>query len=211
MQPVDLSRIAQIETILSEWLEVPGITLFCGRWGDGATMELLPSSPPQLTEARYDGCFAGLRDLTISGQSHHIHLDLNQFRYAVYSIEPSVCFGFKPSFELRFSRRMRKNDDTWGFAVGLRAPYPGGMLDQRSVLGFFSRLAGHARRYPAVTRLRVAPGSTARIPAGLRREVEELFLSSIGPVAPALPDGDFDRRLMAIFETLRPESDTRCA
>lgn len=115
-------QMSAVETILREWIADPDITLVCGRWADGGIMELVPAGRARLTPARYDGSFAGLRDLELDGAGHHLHLDLTKLAHAAYVLAPSVCFGYRPSFELRFARDATSARDTHGLALGMRQP-----------------------------------------------------------------------------------------
>ncbi len=146
------AHITQIETVLRTWLADPAITLICGNWAKGSIMELLPEGRATLSGPRYAEPFAGLRDLHLDGQGHHVHLDLARFACAVYTIAPSVCYGFRPSFELHF----RRDDDEPGFALALsvRDPWRGAALARDRVVGYFQRVLAHRIQFADVVRFR---------------------------------------------------------
>ena len=64
------SPIDTVDAIVREWLADPELTLICGRWSDGGLMELMPEGRATLTQPRYCGDFAGLRDLNLTGQPY---------------------------------------------------------------------------------------------------------------------------------------------
>ena len=143
-------HIASIEAILRAWLEMPDYTVFSGDWRDGAVMELLPGSA-RLSEPRYGGRFAGIRDLRIGDGAHHVHLDLGRLSRARYLIAPSVCYGFKPSFELRLTADGNDPMSRFGIGFAVRAPYDGPSIREEVVRRYLQRVADHLRVYPEVT------------------------------------------------------------
>ena len=108
------SRTSRIEALIREWLADPDVVLVCGRWSAGVIAEIFPAGTGVLTPQGYDGRFAGVRDLTIPGTRHHLHLDLGKFRGALFLVAPSVCFGFRPSFEVWFDTAERDAIDLAG-------------------------------------------------------------------------------------------------
>jgi len=86
---------------IAAWLEHPNTTIACGRWCDGSVSELLPRGRARLLPARYNDCFIGVRELRIGDSPHHMHIDLGRLHHIRYVVAPSVCFGFRPSFEAR--------------------------------------------------------------------------------------------------------------
>lgn len=149
-------HIDAADTVLRDWLGDPDLTLVCGRWGDGAIMELMPEGRAALTLPRYEGEFAGLRDLELDGQAHHLHLDLALFTRVVYLVAPSVCFGFRPSFELRFCADEAHAARQFGLGMSLRRPYRGANLNHEPVRRYLRRLAAHRRRFPEVVCVRAS-------------------------------------------------------
>jgi hypothetical protein len=140
---VDGTRIGSIERIVRDWLDEPELLVLAGRWADGAVMELVPTSPPLLTAQRYEGRFAGLRDLLLNGQAHHVHLDLGRLNCATYLVCPSVCFGFRPSFELRLHASDADPLDRFGLGFSLRTPYRNGRIARAAVGRYFARYRRH--------------------------------------------------------------------
>lgn len=148
------SRTAQIEAVIQEWLSDPGITLICGDWPRGSIMEIVPEGKARLTPPRYPAPFSGLRDLVLDGQGHHLHLDLEKLSLAVYSVVPSVCYGYRPSFEVHFTGG--DVDSPCAFAMSVTNPYRGANADTAALVPYFRRMLDHHRRYPEVTRFRTA-------------------------------------------------------
>lgn len=144
---LDAQRIASVEAIVRDWLEEPELLVIAGRWGNGAVMELVPRSPPLLTAPRYEGRFAGLRDLLLDGEGHHVHLDFARLDQATYLVSPSVCFGFRPSFELRLHARGGDPVEGFGLGFSLRWPYRGGSLARAAVQRYFGRYRRHRAAY----------------------------------------------------------------
>lgn len=143
-----------VAAILAEWLAEPEVTLVCGRWGNGAIMEVIPRGAAILTPRRYDGRFAGLRDVRLAGQEHHLHVDLARMTRVTYAVEPSVCFGFRPSFEVRFARADTPDAEP-ALTIALRSPYRGRELDADAVERFFVRMIRHCDVHPG----RVVPAT----------------------------------------------------
>ncbi|MCW5625226.1 MAG: hypothetical protein KIT73_10975 [Burkholderiales bacterium] len=136
------------ETILREWLADDDINLFCGRWDEGSIMELLPAGNAVLTDPKYDGPFAGLRDLRIAGSAHHIHLDFGKLDRVQYRIAPSVCFGFRPSFEIRFHRDRRDPATAYGLGLAVATPYAHRQLNLPTIERYVERMQRHRTRFP---------------------------------------------------------------
>ena len=150
--------IDPMDAILREWLADPDLTLICGRWSDGGIMELMPEGRATLSQPRYDGDFAGLRDLDLTGQQHHIHLDLNKLPRAVYLVSPSVCYGFRPAFEVRLCATDDVAATAFGLALGVRHPYRGNQLSHAAVRRYLRRLVNHRRSNPGVVDVRAVDG-----------------------------------------------------
>jgi hypothetical protein len=152
------SRTSRIEALIREWLADPDVVLVCGRWSAGVIAEIFPAGTGVLTPQGYDGRFAGVRDLTIPGTRHHLHLDLGKFRGALFLVAPSVCFGFRPSFEVWFDTAERDAIDLAGrpssdFGFAIAHPYADGRLDQPKVLRYLERFVDQQRRFPDVVDL----------------------------------------------------------
>ena len=137
-----------IETILHSWLDDPDVTFFCGHWENGGVMELLPRNGARLSGPRYDAPFDGLRELRLNGGAHHIHLDLGRLTHAWYFMAPSVCYGFRPSFELRLTSAKSGARDNFGLGLALSHPYGSGGLRIEPVQRYFRRAAQHIERFP---------------------------------------------------------------
>ena len=153
-----IAPIERVDAILREWLADPDLTLICGRWSDGGIMELMPEGRATLSQPRYDGDFAGLRDLDLTGQQHHIHLDLGKLPRAVYLVSPSVCYGFRPSFEVRLCAADDIAASAFGLGLGVRHPYSGNKLSGGAVRRYLRRLANHRLSDPDVVGVRAIDG-----------------------------------------------------
>ena len=94
-------RFAFFHDAVSDWLADPGITIVCGRWSEGAISELMPGGTAALLPPAYEGRFAGIRELRIRQQRHHLHIDFGRIHALSYVVAPSVCLGFDPSLEIR--------------------------------------------------------------------------------------------------------------
>ncbi len=150
--------IDQMDAILREWLADPDLTLICGRWSDGGIMELMPEGRATLSRPGYDGDFAGFRDLNLVGQQHHIHLDLNKLPRAVYLVAPSVCYGFRPSFEVRLCVTDDSAATEFGFGLCVCRPYRGNKLSHDGGRRYLRRLANHRGCSPEVVGIRALDG-----------------------------------------------------
>jgi hypothetical protein len=137
-----------VESILRAWLEEPEVTLFCGDWTNGGVMELLPSGPARLSEPRYDPPFEGVREIRPCGGSHHIHLDLARLTHAWYVLTPSVCYDFRPSFELRLGCAGSRPLSSFGLGLALSRPYAGDILRREAVQRYLMRAGEHLSCFP---------------------------------------------------------------
>lgn len=169
-------RIDAVTRILQSWLDEGGYVLFCGDWRNGAIMELLPSASARLSPPRYAGDFAGIRDLRVGDGAHHVHLDLARLSRARYLIAPSVCYGMRPSFELRFVAEGRDPMREFGIGLSVRAPYDGPRVNVEVVHRYLARVVEHIDAFPDVATFRcVRDAHTAGGEAGwdeVRRIVE---------------------------------------
>ena len=142
------SKALPIEAILQAWLDDADVTLFCGQWGQGGVMELLPAGGAKLSGPRYDPPFDRLRELRLDDGAHHVHLDLGRLTHAWYVMTASVCYGFRPSFELRLTGVDGEPLVSFGLGLALRHPYAKGRLRTESVSRYFRRAAEHLERFP---------------------------------------------------------------
>jgi hypothetical protein len=149
---IDLERIGLLDGVLRRWLGEPGITITCGDWGGGSIMELVPQGKAQLSAAKYEGAFAGLRDLELEGVDHHAHLDLGRMSRVLYRIAPSVCFGFRSSFEVCLFGGGR---EVPALTVALSRPWRGADLAQDQVARWFARYLEDRRLGGAVVSLAI--------------------------------------------------------
>ena len=159
----DGSRVDAVDAILRESLSDPDVALVSGHWSEGVVMEILPRGRAQLSRARYGGEFAGVRDLHVQGEPHHLHLDVAQLACATYVVAPSVCFGFRPSFELRLARGHDEAPGRCGLGLSIDMPYRGARLRDVAVERYFRRLIDHQRRFPQVVAF-VASAGCATLP-----------------------------------------------
>ena len=137
---------AAVETVLRSWLDDPELTLFCGDWQHGGIMEMMPQGQASLTGRHYEAPFDGLRDLRMEGSGHHVHLDVGRLTRARYRVAPSVCYGFRPSFELRFCG----SGAGFGLGLALSAPYAGRSLRAHVVRRYLRRVDEHVKTFPNV-------------------------------------------------------------
>lgn len=144
------SHVDFIEGVVAEWLSDPDVTVACGRWSDGAISEILPRGRAQLLPALYDGCFAGVRELRLDDGPHHLHIDLGRIHRIAYAVAPCVCFGFKPSFEVRLLTVGTGGapSDQWVVSMMPSAPYHGQTLKRAEAERFFRRARAHASARP---------------------------------------------------------------
>lgn len=147
--------VAMCDEILREWLSDPDAMLVVGRWGHGAVAEILPRGKARLSQAGYEGRFAGMRDLRIEGEPHHMHLDLSRFRSVRYTVRGSVCYGWRPSLEID----LIGDDELPGFSLSAGNLYRKDGLRAEIAQRFFERLFEHRRRYGALVEPFVRPTS----------------------------------------------------
>lgn len=184
-------RVNRLDAIVRDWFAEPRITLACGDWGAGAIMEFVPDDAPVLTRERYAEPFVGLRDVRLPGQGHHIHLDLAKMRHVVYAIVPSVCYGYRPSFEAHFVSAV---DATPSFAVMVRDPYRAGRLNREALVGYFRRMVDHLTRFPELVRFRVEAPPVA--------PSQETWAEIRACLAEACGDDDAPGSLLRSFEDM---------
>lgn len=202
--PQFLACAAFFHEVIEDWIQDPRITIACGRWADGAVSEIIPIGPARLLPARYEGCFAGVRELRLNDGPHHLHIDLGRVHRASYAIAPSVCLAFKPALEVRLLTTGPGGapTDQWSLSLMPDSPYRGERLDEAAVRRFIERMRRHARKAPELVELSIDP------------EVRE------GPQGPALldlmreacdrPEADWDEaiRELAPASGQRPREET---
>ena len=149
------ARIEALDRILRDWLADESTFLIAGRWGEGVVAEILPRGKARLSAAGYSGAFAGLRDLRIEGEAHHLHLDLARFTGVRYTIRPSVCYGWRPSLEID----LVGPEDTPCFSLSAGTTYCAGAFQPAPARAYFARLFEHRRRYGALVGVHVRPSS----------------------------------------------------
>lgn len=185
---------------VSRWLERKDVTIACGRWSDGAISEIIPDGQAKLLPAIYDGCFNGVREVRLEEQSHHLHVDFGRIHKLAYTVAPSVCLNFKPSFEMRLLTLGAGGapTDRWLVSLMLETPYSEDQLNEDIALQFLVQAVQEARERPDLVEVRIDP------------EVQ------VGPIGPQLlnllgkavghGEGvDWDTALAAISSPALPE------
>lgn len=187
---------------VARWLNRPGITIACGRWSDGAISELIPMGQASLLPAVYDGCFAGVRELRLQGQPHHLHIDFGRVHKMAYTVAPSVCLAFRPSFELRLLVLGPGGapTDRWVVSLMLESPYVNDMLNCDAVTAFFRHVAQDAAQRPELVELSIDPevrcsAVAGEIKAAMRRASER-------------KSGDWDDLIQSLAPTQKAVSPT---
>ena len=174
----------------ARWLDEPGVTVACGRWADGAVSEIVPGGRAILLPALYDGCFAGVRELRLADQPHHLHIDFGRVHTMSYAIVPSVCLAFKPSFELRLLviGPGGAPTDRWVVSLMLATPYVQGALDHQGVVNFFKRAQQDAAVRPDLVEFVIDPAvqSSSAAPQILDALLEATGQGSTTPWSEAL-------------------------
>jgi hypothetical protein len=162
-------RSAFFHDAVSDWLADPDITIVCGRWSEGAISEFLPGGSAGLLPPAYDGRFAGIRELRIRQQRHHLHIDFGRVHTLSYVVAPSVCLGFDPSLEIRLLTTDEAGNRTedWMVALMYTNPYlENRRVDRRAAGRFFRKAREHLARRPDLVRLRIEPEVTRNVHAG---------------------------------------------
>lgn len=150
------ARISVIHELLDSWLQEPGASLACGRWSDGAISEIMLNGNARLLPGRYSGAFAGIRELQLADAPHHLHVDLALIERVSFAVAPSVCLGFRPSFEIRLLTRTKPHE--WLVSLFLSPPYAGDKLDHRAAQDFLRRACDHVRAHRDIAELTLDPG-----------------------------------------------------
>jgi hypothetical protein len=191
-------RITQTEAILREWLADPAIAIVCGDWRAGSIMELLPDGPVLLAGQRYADPFSGLRDVRLAGQRHHLHVDLSKLESCVYAITPSVCYAYRPAFEVGFATAL----GTMAFSISLREPYHGAATNRAPLVRYFQRLLRDHVRFPDLVRFRVERSAHPHAGESWRDALTSLMEASgrneVAHDGPAAPE-DIERTLRALI------------
>lgn len=192
----------------ARWLDEPGVTIACGRWVDGAVSEIMPSGRALLLPALYDGCFAGVRELRLTDQPHHLHIDFGRVHTMSYAIVPSVCLAFKPSFELRLLMIGPGGapSDRWAVSLMLATPYVEGALDHQAVVNFFKRAQQDAAVRPDLVEFVIDPAvhTSSAAPQILYALLEATGQSSTTPWSEALA------ALCPVLPAVRAEAEPLC-
>ncbi len=126
------------ERVISDWLPQT-ICIVCGDWKNGAIMEIIPEGNVMLSEAKYDGCFAGMRDILLPGQPHHLHVNLGLFKNIVYEIAPSVCYGYRPAFNVSFTGD-NMDVSQKAFMFSINHPYDSNWVLKNGAVSMYFRL-----------------------------------------------------------------------
>lgn len=58
-------RVAQMESIICDWLSDPSIAIVCGDWQSGSTMEILPEGRAVLTPPKYPEPFSARLEVVL--------------------------------------------------------------------------------------------------------------------------------------------------
>ncbi|MGV3634237.1 MAG: hypothetical protein ACO1NY_07785 [Pseudorhodoplanes sp.] len=188
------AKSAFFHDVLEEWLQDPDVTIACGRWSDGAISEFIPARKAELLPSRYNDCFAGVRELRLQNEPHHLHIDLGRIHQACYTVAPSVCLNFRPSFEIRFLTLGPGGapTDRWSVALMLTNPYDSNGLRRPQVERFFERANAHARMQPDLVGIQIEPD--------VRNGADSGDLLSALQSAASSADTDWDK----LIESVKP-------
>jgi len=162
-------RTAFFHDAVTDWLADPGITIVCGRWADGAIAEFMPAGTAKLLPPAYPGRFAGIRELRLEQQQHHLHIDLGRVHALSYVVAPSVCLGFDPSLELRLLVTDEAGAPTehWMLALMYANPYlRDRRVDPKAAGRFFQAAREHLARRPDLVRVDISPEVASNAHAG---------------------------------------------
>jgi len=145
--------------VLNDWLTDEGITLACGRWDDGAIMEIVPKGKARLMPEAYADRFSGVRELRVQGAAHHLHIDFARLHSIEYTLAPSVCFGFRPALEVRILALGPGGARTGRvtLTIAMSKPYVGDKIHEPTARRYFERLVRHVGERPDLVSLVVGP------------------------------------------------------
>ena len=197
-------RISCFDALLREWLEDPETMLIAGRWKDGVVAELFPGGNAKLTGEAYQGAHSGLRDLTIAGTRHHLHLDLARFERAVYHVRPSVCYGWRPSFEVV----LEGADGDSGFALSAGHTWAGERLRPAPVRRFVERLVEQRRAFGDLigVHVRASRAPVQEVSESWRSIADVLWSTGVGEGATPFDAVDPIGSVRTVLETVVAES-----
>ncbi len=182
--------------VIEDWIQDPQTTIACGTWADGAVSEIIPAGGAQLLPGRYDGCFAGVRELRLDNGPHHLHIDLGRVHKIRYTIAPSVCLAFKPALEVRLliTGPGGAPTDRWALSLMPDCPYREDQFDEAAVHRFIERLRLHAKRAPELVELSIEPE--------VRQSPQGAVLLSLMQKAAAQLDADWNDVIQALVPTI---------
>ena len=177
-------RIRFFDSVLRAWLDRPGVTLACGRWESAGLAEFVLNGNAEVLASPYGACFAGVREIRIGGTRHHLHVDFGRIHAVEYTISPCVCFGQRPSFEVRFLLECSGGRPTgdWAMSLMITQPYAGDSLLRDEVAWFVRTALRHLDDAPTFVSLKYVPGPGPN--EDLRAFVREIAGDEIG----AAPD-----------------------
>lgn len=153
-------RIDFFHRALSEWISDPGITIACGVWEDGAISELMPYGKAQLLPGIYSGEFSGVRELQLTDSPHHLHVDLRKIGSVCFTVVPSVCLGFKPSFEIRLLAQHSSEHSNPRACISLmlgEVYSDEGVLNPATATRFFNNARHMLKERPELVTLEIKP------------------------------------------------------
>ena len=178
--------------VIEDWIQDPQTTIACGSWADGAVSEIIPAGGAQLLPSRYDGCFAGIREIRLDDGPHHLHIDLGRVHKVRYTVAPSVCLAFKPALEVRFliTGPGGAPTDRWVLSLMPDCPYREDQLDEAMVHCFIERLRLHAKQAPELVEL--------SIESEVRQSPQGEILLNLMQEATAQPDAGWDDVIQAL-------------
>ena len=111
-------------------------------------MEILPRAGAHLTDPHYGEPFDGVRELRVTGSPHHVHLDFRQLRHAWYIVSPSVCYGFRPAFEVRLAGIDCDPLVAFGLGITIARPYAKQGIRTEAVRRYLRRAMDHLAQFP---------------------------------------------------------------
>lgn len=158
LDPLEI-RNRILHEFLESWLTEPGASLACGRWSDGAISEIMLEGKARVLPGRYHGPFAGIRELQLADSPHHLHIDLGRIERVSFAVAPSVCLGFKPSFEIRFLTKARPRE--WLVSLFLHPPCVADRLDLVAAQHFLTRAWAQVSAHTDLFELALDPALAA--------------------------------------------------
>lgn len=191
-----VKRVKFFHNATLSWLQTTDTTIACGRWNDGAIAELMPQGQGYLLPARYEDRFAGVRELRLNNAPHHLHIDFGRVSHILYTVTPSICLGFRPSFEARLMMKdpQGRQSNQWTISFMLNKPYAQEKLSSGKVHKYFELARQQAMQRPDLVKFHI-DSSIFTSPLGL--ELLELLRIHTGIAAGGWP---------AIIRALSPAS-----